>query len=123
MATNNRDPYYITIGTGTSVLCQFDKDIYSATIAPILGLLATKPAGDSFRLSQKAALKTGKVARLRATVYRDVPTADGTVTKSRQIPLLCDLEKVDEAMSQLKDKTVKLGDAGNTWTIGSVTLG
>jgi len=75
------------------------------------------------KLSQKALLKTGKAARIRATVFRDVTEAGETVTKSRQVPLICAIDKLDTVGVALKDKTVRLGDQNLTWTIGSVNFG
>lgn len=125
MPANNREPYFVELGSSTFAEIQVDKDIYDADVAAALGLVKTEPPNTAtvIKLSQKALLKTGKAARVRATVYRDVTEGGETVTKSRQVPLICELAKLNTITSNLKDKTLKLGDLNLTWTIGSVNIG
>jgi hypothetical protein len=96
-----------------------------ADVAAALGLTKTEPANTAtvVKLSQKALLKTGKAARVRATVYRDVTEGGATVTKSRQVPLICEIAKLNTIAVALKDKTLRLGDQNLVWTIGSVNFG
>ena len=125
MAANNREPYFLQLGSGTFATVQVDKDIYDTDVVPALGLTKTEPPNTAtvLKLSQKALFKTGKAAKIRATVFRDVTEGGETVTKSRQVPLICAVEKLDTVGVSLKDKTVRLGDQNLVWTIGSVNFG
>lgn len=125
MTANNREPYFLQLGTGTFAAIQVDKDIYDTDVVPALGLTKTEPPNTAtvIKMGQKALFKTGKAAKIRATVFRDVTEGGETVTKSRQVPLVCALDKIDTVSVALKDKTVKLGDQSLTWTIGSVNFG
>jgi hypothetical protein len=125
MAANNREPYFVQLGSGTFAEVKVDKDIYGTDVVGDLGLTKTEPPNTAtvIPLSQKALFKTGKAAKIRATVFRDVTEAGETVTKSRQIPLVCEIGKLNTVGVALKDKTVRLGDQNVTWTIGSVNFG
>jgi hypothetical protein len=122
---NNRDPYFCQLGSATFAVIQVDKDIYDADVAAALGLTKTEPPNTAtvVKLSQKALLKTGKAARIRATVFRDVTEGGETVTKSRQVPLICEIAKLNTVAVTLKGKTLRLGDQNLVWTIGSVNFG
>ena len=122
---NNREPYYCQLGSATFAVLQVDKDIYDSDVAAALGLTKTEPPNTAtvVKLSQKALLKTGKAARIRATVYRDVTESGETVTKSRQVPLICEIAKLNTVAVALKDKTLRLGDQSLVWTIGPVNFG
>jgi hypothetical protein len=107
MTANNREPYFLQLGSAAFAVVQVDKDIYDTDVVPALGLTKTEPANTAtvVKLSQKALLKTGKAARIRATVFRDVTEAGETVTKSRQVPLICAIDKLDTVGVALKDKS------------------
>lgn len=122
---NNREPYFLQLGTGTFALIQVDKDIYDTDVVPALGLTKTEPPNTAtvIKMAFKTLFRTGKAARIRATAFREVTESGETVTKSRQVPLVCAVDKLDTVGTALKDKTVKLGDQGLTWTIGSVNFG
>jgi hypothetical protein len=122
---NNREPYFLQLGSATFGAVQVDKDIYDTDVVPALGLTKTEPPNTAtvIKLSQKALFKTGKAARIRATVFRDVTEGGETITKSRQVPLICAIDKLDTVGVALKDKTVRLGDQNLVWTIGSVNFG
>ncbi len=106
MTANNREPYFLQLGSAAFAVVQVDKDIYDTDVVPALGLTKTEPANTAtvVKLSQKALLKTGKAARIRATVFRDVTEAGETVTKSRQVPLICAIDKLDTVGVALKDR-------------------
>jgi hypothetical protein len=122
---NNREPYFLQLGTGTFALIQVDKDIYDTDVVPALGLTKTEPPNTAtvIKMTFKTLFRTGKAARIRATAFREVTESGETVTKSRQVPLVCAVDKLDTVGTALKDKTIKLGDQGLTWTIGSVNFG
>jgi len=124
--TSKRNPYFIKLGPGQWGSVQVDRDIYDGDIAPALGLTKTQPPDTEdvrrFR-NQKDALSTAKVVRVFAQVTRDFTEAGETVTKSRRVPLLCDLEKVGRVGVALRGKTVKLGDQNLTWEVQNVTFG
>lgn len=121
MATNKKTARFVPIGTGTYAALQLDEDIYTSAVCTALGILTTAPAGTSLtlKLSIKALKKTGQGAIGRATVRRGT----GDAEKTRQIKLVCDRDKTGTAAANLKDKTVQLGDAGDTWTISNINFG
>lgn len=121
MATNKKSARFCPMGTGVYAALQLDEDIYTPAVCTALGLLTTAPAGTSvtLKLSKKAVRKTGQAAIGKATVRRGT----GDAEKTRQIELVCDKEKTGTAAANLKDKTVQLGDAGDTWTISNINFG
>lgn len=121
MATNKKSPRFVPIGAGVFAALQLDADIYTAAVCTALGLLITAPVGTAItiKLSKRALRKTGQGAIGRATVRRGT----GDAEKSRQIELVCDKDKTGTAGANLKDKTVQLGDAGDTWTISNINFG
>jgi hypothetical protein len=107
MATNKREPYFCSIGSGVFFSFQVDKDIYNSATAPVLGLTQTEPPANSkvIPLDRKTAIRTGLVGLVRATVEK----GDGDARKTRRLSLVCDLEKLGTAKVQLKGKNVTLG--------------
>ncbi|MBD2178407.1 hypothetical protein H6F42_15920 [Pseudanabaena sp. FACHB-1998] len=124
--TAKRDPYFVKVGTNAWGQVQVDRDIYDGDIAPALGFTKTQPPDNAevrkFR-NQRDILQTARVVRVFAQVTRDVSEGGETVTKSRRVPLLCDLENVGRVAVSLRGKTVKLGDQNLTWEVQNVTFG
>ena len=59
MTANNREPYFVQLGSATFASIQVDKDIYDADVAAALGLTKTEPANTAtvVKLSQKSPFK------------------------------------------------------------------
>ena len=121
MATNKKSARFVSIGTGFFAALQLDSDIYTSEVCGALGVQITAPSGTSVSipLSIKSLKRTGQAAIGRATVRRGI----GDAEKVRQIRLICDREKTGTAKANLKDKIVKLGDAGDSWTISNINFG
>jgi hypothetical protein len=110
--SNKKATRYIGIDPNVAFRLQLDPDIYSATIAPLLGIgnvllaeIKVVPVPISI------ALKSGLVSRIKARVVNGEDV--------RQINLICDVDNVDTAKVDLIGKTVRLGYGANlqTWTI------
>ncbi|MFN8992520.1 MAG: hypothetical protein ACK5X3_02450 [Pseudomonadota bacterium] len=123
--TSKRDPYFANLGNRWGQV-NVDRDIYDGDVAPALGLTKTQPPDSAevqkFR-NQRDILQTAKVVRVFAQVTRDFTEGGETVTKSRRVPLLCDLEKLGRVAVALRGKTIKLGDQNLIWEIQNVTFG
>ncbi len=121
MATNKKSVRFVPIGTGVFAALQLDEDIYTSAVCDALGVNTNAPTGTSvvIPLSIKTLKKTGQGAIGRATVRRGT----GDAEKVRQIRLVCDKEKTGTAKAGLKDKVVKLGDVGDSWTISNINFG
>ena len=121
MATNKKVARFVPIGTGVFAALQLDEDIYTPEVCTALGVNSVAPTGTSvvIPLSIKSLRKTGQGSIGRATVRRGT----GDAEKTRQIRLICDREKTGTAKANLKDKVVKLGDAGDSWTISNINFG
>ncbi len=124
--TSKRDPYFVKISSTSWGQVNVDRDIYDGDIAPALGLTKTQPPDNAeirkFR-NQRDALSTARIVRVFAQVTRDFTEGGETVTKSRRVPLLCDLENVGRVAVSLRGKTMKLGDQNLTWEVQNVTFG
>ena len=121
MATNKKTARFVSIGTGVFAALQLDQDIYTSEVCTGLGVNTNPPTGTAtvIPLSLKSLKRTGQAAIGRATVRRGT----GDAEKVRQIRLVCDKEKTGTAKATLKDKIVKLGDAGDSWTISNINFG
>jgi hypothetical protein len=124
--TSKRDPYFVKLSATAWGSVNVDRDIYDGDIAPALGFTKTQPPDTAevrkFR-NQRDVLSTARVVRVFAQVTRDFTEGGETVTKSRRVPLLCDLENVGRVAVSLRGKTVKLGDQNLTWEVQNVTFG
>ena len=124
--TSKRDPFFVKLSATRWGQVQVDRDIYDGDIAPALGFTKTQPP-DTAEISkyrnQRDILQTARVVRVFAQCTRDVTEGGETVTKSRRVPLLCDLENVGRVAVSLRGKTVKLGDQNLTWEVQNVTFG
>ena len=111
------------LNTVTWAKVQLDKDKYDADVAAALGFVLTVPpaTADVYSLGTKALLKTGKVARARATMFNGT----GEAIKTRVVEFLCDIEKVGKASGALVGKTATLGNglAAKPWKFGDVRIG
>ena len=122
MATNNRDPYYVPLGTNVYGKLNLDKDKYDPDVATALGWSATPPTGDvTIVETSKALLATGRVAKAKATMFNGT----GDAVKRRTVTYLCDIDKVKTAASALRGKTATLGNGTNAkpWTFGDIRIG
>lgn len=112
MATNKKSARYIGITSTVAFRLQLDPDIYSATLAPILGVGNTLVSGGkAIDVSIAVATKSAFASLLKATVVKG--------EESRQIKLVCDADNADTARAALVGETVKLGFGANSvvWTI------
>jgi hypothetical protein len=108
-------PIYFNAASNVFVCLNMDKTIYDADVAAAVGGSVTEPPANSivFFLDQKAARKSGAVGRIVLGCKRG--------TKRRQVPLICDKDKLATVATALKDKKVKLGiGAGVEWDILTV---
>jgi hypothetical protein len=97
---------YLAIEPTVAFKLNLDPDIYSSSIAAIIGVGNTLLASQkTITTTLKGAVKDGHAKLLKCTVAKGVVTSDET----RGIELLCDIDSVDTAPTLLIGKVVKLG--------------
>jgi len=123
MATNNRQAYYFNLEGTWWGKVQLDKDKYPPAVATALGFSTTPPTGNAKVIDNvKAMIKTGRLARAKATVYN----GSGENVKSRVINILCDVDKVSTANGAISEsQTITLGNGTNAkpWKFGDIRIG
>jgi hypothetical protein len=92
-----------------------DPDIYTAALAPILGVGNVLLGGQKIiDASIEIATRNGHASLLKVMVVKG--------EESRMIKMVCDAEKNDTVKAELEGQTVKLGFGANAvnWTIDRV---
>lgn len=108
-------PIYFNAGPSTFICLNVDKTIYDGDVAPAVGGSTAAPPANSlvFFLSQKAARRSNALGRIVLGCKRG--------TKRRQVPLMCDKDKLATVATSLKGKKLKLGlGLGVDWDINTV---
>lgn len=108
-------PLYFKAGATTFVCLNVDKTIYDGDVASSVGGTTAEPPANSsvFFLSQKAARRSNALGRIVLGCTRG--------KKRRQVPLMCDKDKLATVASALKGKKLKLGlGLGVDWDINTV---
>lgn len=111
------DPFLVKVNTNTYFRLQVDKTIYDSDIAAAVGLISVEPPAGALivDMSQKRARRSNKVGRILVSVAKG--------KKSRRVPLICDLEKLDTIEAALKGKSLNLGINPVAWAIKRVSNG
>lgn len=117
-----KNPRYVELATGAFMKLSLDPDIYTSAIGTKLGVLSTIAGEAKFvPVTLRQASQSSKATMIRCRVERGA----GDTLESRDVRLICDVDKVDTAKAgagSLIDDTLKLGGAvTSNWTIKSVT--
>jgi hypothetical protein len=114
---SKKTDYFGELNSATLLRFGLDSQIYDTDIATPLGLTKTSPAGskDVVPASLKVGFATGKFIKLKARCERGAAGFE----KTRIVPLICEVAKVNSAVGTLVGKTVNLGNTGSgqAWTI------
>ena len=127
MATSKKKYFYIGLsatGDDTTAVMELslDPDIYGADILTQVGLSAVAPPNTVgiVGVTVAQAARSNRASLLKLTCYQG--TDLDTATETRNVEILCELSKVDTALTGLIDKTVVLGigATAKSWKIGRV---
>lgn len=108
-------PLYFNAGNSTFICINVDKTKYDAEVATAVGGSTTEPPANAvtFFLSEKAARRSNALGRIVLGCKLGV--------KRRQVPLMCDKDKLATVGAALKGKKIKIGyGAGVDWDINTV---